>query len=378
MRRLRAPLLLVAAVAPVLLLVEIRPALVERTLPWPGHPEGFTLTAYLPGDCPFYRATARSLLRDGDLDLRNDIAWNVLRPDGQVALGARGEWYPKHPILLAVAALPFAALGDRGLLLFNVLQLLALDALIFLLARRFAAEGPALATALAFAMGTLLRPVAANFSPDVLSTLVVALGTLLLFQRRPLLGGALFGLAVAAKWTNLGLLAVAAVWVALAQGAVPLERFAAGAAPALIALGALNMMMFGSALTTPYDRVIAGLRDGAAVLEASHRTFFDQPFFAGLWAQLTDRRLGLLRSAPPVLLAPLGFWVLFRRARAEATLLGALCAVQLATFAPYREWAASSYGPRFLLSIVALSAAPVAALVDLATRALRESPRATS
>ena len=377
-RSLGAPALLLAVVLPVLVLVEVRPALGERRAPWPGHPEGFTLPAWLPGDCPFYRATARSLLREGDLDLRDDVAWEVLRPEGQVALGARGEWYPKHPILLAVLALPlYAALGDGGLLLFNLLQLAALDVLLLLLARRYAGEGAALATALAFALFTLLRPAAANFSPDVLSTALVVGGTLALLGGRPLMGGALFGLAVAARWTNLGLLLVAAVWIGATGGALPLERFAIGAAPALVLLGALNLHMFGSPLTTPYDRVVGGFPGGTPVLEASHRTFFDRPFLAGLWEQLSDGRLGLFRSAPPVLLAPLGFVLIFRRARAEAALLAGLCAVQLATFAPYRQWAAASYGHRFLLSVVALCAAPVAALASRYTKTPRKNPSAT-
>ena len=100
---------------------EVRPQIEDRVYRGSdGRP--FHLPTYLPGDCPFYRATALSLLREKDLDLHDDMAWNVVRPQGQVALGARGEWYPKHPILLPLAALPFyASLGDQGLLAFNVL-----------------------------------------------------------------------------------------------------------------------------------------------------------------------------------------------------------------------------------------------------------------
>jgi len=163
---------------------EVRPQMQDRVyLGDDGRP--FHLPTWLPGDCPFYRATALSLLREKDLDLHDDMAWNVVRPQGQVALGARGEWYPKHPILLAIAALPFfATLGDRGLLAFNLLQVAALDVLLFFLARRFTSDLVALAIAVWFAFGSFLRPVAYNFSPDVFSTVLVVSGYLLVAGRR--------------------------------------------------------------------------------------------------------------------------------------------------------------------------------------------------
>ena len=353
---------LIACVAVGLWFGEVRPQLQDVSYPTP---DGRTvhLPTYLPGDCPFYRAAAASLWRDLDLDLRNDPTWSVLRPEGQLSLGARGEWYPKHPLLLPVAALPFyAAAGDPGLLLFNLVQLVGLDALIFLAARRFTGDLAALAIALWFAFGSLLRPAAYNFAPDVLSSLVVLGGYLALTSRRPMLAGLLFGLSVAAKWTNLLFLPVAAAYALVALGRRPALLFATACAPALALLGILNWHMFGSPLTTPYDRVLAP----SGALEPSHRTLFSQPFWAGLWEQIRDPRLGLLRSAPQVLFALPGFALLFRRARAEALFVASLCAVQMAVFAPYRMWSASSYGHRFLMTVVTLCSVPVAALAQWA------------
>ena len=91
---------------------------------------------------------------------------------------------------------------------------------------------------------------------------------------------------------------------------------------------------------------------------------FDRPFFAGLWSQIVDPRLGLLRSAPQALFAVPGFFLLARRARAEAALCAALCAAQMAVFAPYRMWDASNYGHRFWMTAIVLFAVPVAALAD--------------
>ena len=363
-----APALFVALVAG-LYFHEVRPQMQDRVyLGTDGRP--FHLPTYLPGDCPFYRATALSLLREKDLDLRDDMAWNVVGPQGQVALGARGEWYPKHPILLAIAALPFfAALGDQGLLAFNVLQVALLDVLLFLLARRFTSDALALAIAAWFAFGSFLRPAAYNFSPDVFSSLLVVAGYLLLAGRRFGWAGMLFGLAVAAKWTNLVFLPIAGVYALATAGLRPAVRFALAAAPALLALALLDFHMFGSPFVTPYDRVLGeGLR-----IEPSHRTMFDRPFFAGLWTQIVDPQLGLLRSAPQAIFAVPGFFFLARRARAEAALCAALCAAQMAVFAPYRMWDASNYGHRFWMTAIALFAVPVAALAERAFRGVAAS-----
>ena len=118
--------------------------------------------------------------------------------------------------------------------------------------------------------------------------------------------------------------------------------------------------MFGSPLVTPYDRVLVAVNQ-RWVLEPSHRTFFTLPFWGGLWTQLVHPQLGLIVAAPPFLVALPGFVLLFRRARWEALLVGGACAAQLAMFAKYEQWNVSSYGPRFLLSVVALSALPAAA-----------------
>jgi len=371
----RTGALFVGVVLAGLWLAEVQPRLEDRTFPWPGHAEPFHVPTYLLGDCLFYRAAAESLLRDGDLDLRNNAPWeSVQLPTSQVALGRRGEWYPKHPLLLSLLALPlYALLGDPGLLLFNLIELAALDYLVLLLARRYASEPVALFTAVLFAFGTLLRPAAYNFSPDVLSSLVVLSGVLALLDRRAALGGFLLSAAVAAKWTNLVFLPIGALWALAVIGPRALARFALFAAPPLAALAALNFHMFGSPFVTPYDRVLL-FEQGRAVLGPSHRQKFDLPFFPTLWAQFVDRRHGLLCSAPPVLFALPGFFVLFRRARAEAALLLALCLAQIAVFAPYREWQASSFGHRFLMTAVVLSAAPVAALF---AAALRERPTAS-
>jgi hypothetical protein len=206
----------------------------------------------------------------------------------------------------------------------------------------------------------VLRSAAYNFAPDVLSTLLVAGGVVALLHGRSVTAGALLGLSLWAKWTNLVFFPVALVTLAARREWRALLRFGAAGALPLMGLLGLNWHMFGSPLVTPYDRVLV-VSKARWVLEPSHRTFFTVPFWRGLWTQLTDARMGLFRRAPPVLLALPGFAALYRRDRRATLLVGGACAAQLAVFAKYDQWNVSSYGPRFLLSVVALSALPAAA-----------------
>src|SRR5262245_61108327 len=156
---------------------------------WQDHP------TFLVGDCIWYRAALISLLEDGDLDVKNNVARKQYWPAANVSLGQDGAWYPKHPILMPLVAAPLYWLaGNGGLIAFNLLQLAALTACLWFGARRHASEEVSIAVVLWFAFGTMLRPVAYNFSPDVFSTLLVCLSFLTVLSRMPLLSGVLLGL----------------------------------------------------------------------------------------------------------------------------------------------------------------------------------------
>ena len=325
---------------------------------WRDHP------SFLVGDCPYYRATLLSLLKDQDLDLKNNIERKQYQFSSNVSQGLRGEWYPKHTILMPLAALPFYALWhDRGLLTFNVVQLCLVLMLIWYGARRYTSTALATALTLYYGFGTCLRASAYNFAPDLFSTLLVVAGVVALLSRRAALGGLILGFGVWAKWTNAVFLPVAGLYVLSWRELRPALRFGLAAALPLAGLFALNHHMFGSPFVTPYDRVL--IREhGKMVLEASHRTFFNMPFWSGLWVQLTDTHLGLIVGCPAVLLSPLGAALLLRRVPLEGALITLSTLAQLAIFAKYEQWWTSSYGPRFLLTSVALSALLVAPVLQ--------------
>src|SRR5262245_57811290 len=226
----RTPVVAVALVAVTLLgwtLIEVVPRYsVERHRhQGPGRLDHPT---FLIGDCAYYRATLVSLLEDRDLDIHNNLAAQRYPIAGNVARGQSGSFYPKHPILLAVVALPFYVVaGDLGLLAFNLAQLCALVLVMWLGARRYAPDAVAFALMLWFAFGTMLRPAAYNVAPDVLSTLLVAGGVVALLYARCLTAGVLLGLAVWAKWTNAIFLPVAAVTLVLRRDWRALVRLGA-------------------------------------------------------------------------------------------------------------------------------------------------------
>jgi hypothetical protein len=334
--------------------------------------------SFLIGDCPWYRTTLLSLLHDGDLDLKNNFERKQYSPGTAVAQGQRGEWYPKHTILMPIAALPFYAVArDRGLLVFNVVQISLLVTLMWFGARRYTSMTLATAIALWFAFGTMLRPAAYNFAPDVFSSLLVTGGLLAVMSERAVLAGLLLGLAVWSKWTNVVFLPLPGLYLLMRRDFPRVVQFGIAAVVPILGLLALNYHMFGDALVTPYDRVLvqAGKK---LVLEPSHRTFFNVPFWTGLWEQLTDKELGLIVACPPLLLTPIGAYLMARRAPADAVLIFGACVAQLAAFAKYEQWSAASYGPRFLMTVVALApwlVAPVVARVFSGVRPLGRSPR---
>jgi hypothetical protein len=319
--------------------------------------------SYLVGDCPYYALAAVSLVQDGDLDLRNQLNGGLEVHGRQIALGRDGQWYPKHPLLMPLAAAPFVlAFGVPGVLLFNIAVLGALAVALMRLARPFAPSWAAAIAALLLLAGTFLRRYDYNFSPDLFATLILALGLGALLRGRPLAGGIVLALAAAAKLTHLFLLPLGLLYAGLRDGWRGAARACAGAAGPLLALGALNLALFGSAGVTSYDRNVV-VEDGEAVL-VSHRGSFDQDLLRGLRGEMFDRRQGLLPTSPALWLALPGFVLFFRRSPREALLCLAIGEFLLLFFATYRFWATSHYGNRFLMPLVALSAPAVARALE--------------
>jgi hypothetical protein len=337
----------------------------------------YTPLGFLIGDGPYYAATAVSMLHDGDLDLRNQLSGGLVVHGRQIALGSDGVWYPKHPILMPIATLPFLALfGMPGLLIFNLLVLAATAAALFLLARLHAPPLASATAALVLIFGTFLRAYAYNLSPDLFALLFVTLGFLFLLRDQPAKAGCLLGVAVLAKLLLLVLLPAACLQAALARGPRRALRFAAGCALPIAALFLYDLALFGSPFVTSYDRNV-NVVDGQ-VLTTSHRGLFDNDVGRGLTGEILDTRRGLLPTAPALLLAIPGFVLLFRRRPADALFLLGVAEFLILLLAAYRDWNQSHYGNRFLMPVIACAAPATAlALQTLSTR-LRAPGRSRS
>ncbi len=312
---------------------------------------------FLIGDCPYYAATAESLLRDGDWDLRNQLPGDLKTHEGFFALSKDERVVPKHSVLLPILSLPFFwLLGTKGFLLFNIAQTFLLVCGIMKLA------GGGVAARWLALVGYLTTPFLVftyNYSPDVLGTALVVWSFHFALRERPALAGLLAGLAVWAKIYLVFVLAPLALLI-LPMGWRKTVQCAVAAMIAIAPMLWINTHLFGAPWVMGYDRDARITATGFAITE--HYSRFNQPLLQGLMNLLFDPDLGMLRTAPLWFLWPLGVWFALRADRSRAGLLRTLALtssllINLVFFARYDEWNASSYGNRFLFPALAIGLA---------------------
>lgn len=311
--------------------------------------------AFLIGDCPYYAATAESLVHEGDWDLRNQLPGDLKDHEGFFALSKDHRVVPKHSTLLPIVSIPFYLLmGKAGFLVFNLVQ-------IFLLIwgiTQLAGNNPA-ARLLSLA-GYLSTPFLAytfNYSPDVLGTVLVVWSFVFGMRERPLLCGLLAGLAIWAK-IYLAIVLLPLAIIILPRGWRPTLRCALAAVVAVLPMLVINAHLFGSPSITGYDRDARITPDGFTVTE--HYSRFNQPLLAGLGNLFFDERIGMLCTAPLWFLWPIGAVVACRSRcwpRSQTVAISLAIVLNLLIFATYDEWSASAFGNRFLFPALALGLA---------------------
>ncbi len=330
---------------------------------------------YLQGDCQYYFYTTVSLFEDHDVDLMNNLPAPLSRHSDDVSLDSTGRLVPKHPIWMAVFALPFvAAFGAPGALFFNLTQLVLLLFLAFRFTRRYSSPWASALAIAATGILSILPHYVWNFSPDVFSCLLLVAGlTALPADRSPgrlrhCLAGILFGLAAVSKFS----LFLALPGLLLLCGR-PLRKsipaLAFGFAVPMFLWGALNAHLFGSPFTTSYDRMAE--IEGGVVSVHSQRSDFVLPLLVGARAQVMDRAHGLLFTSPVTLLSLAGFFPLARKDRGAALYLLVTFLSVFLFFSTYQWWAASHHGNRFLIPIMVLASVPLACLIDWIADRLR-------
>lgn len=336
--------------------------------------------AFLIGDCPYYAATARSLLHDGDVDLLNQLAPGAVDLDDATeqlrdhpaffALSPDGTVVPKHSIAMPLASVPFyAAFGLSGFLIFNVVQLtLLLVGMVLVLQASVGARWAALLSLLTtpFLIYTF------NFSPDIFATALVVWSLVAARSERPLLAGLLAGIAVWSKIYFAVLVFPIFVGVVLIRWRAGL-RFALGGAIPLFAFAWINATLYGAPWVTGYDREAWVMPEGSFRI-ADHYSMWGQPFLTGLGNLLFDRELGLGPTAPLWFLWPIGFAIAWRERGPERWLLVVLVilVVNVLLFAPFEGWAGTHFGNRYLFPALALGFVLLGPVVEAGCRHLRD------
>lgn len=325
--------------------------------------------SWLFADGAFYFATVQALADHGRLEQRDlqpqswyvqDLGWNRSLTDdwSNVALGADGGWYPKHPVLLPLLAVPlYVVYGVPGTLAANVLLNLAFVLLVFLLGRRVAHPGAAALVAVAVAAMPFVVDESYSFSNDVLGAVLV-LGALELaaggrFGR----AGILAGLSIWSRLTNGAFLPALVVVAVSVGGWRAVARASAFALVPLGLFGALNSWLFGAPWTTSYHRVL--VREAGALTTAAHTRLFNVPFGEGL-RRIVLAPDGAFRTFP--LLGPglAGLLAVAVRRRALALAVLLFCVLPMLVFAKY-DW----YRPHFLYPVYGASALGLAGILGL-------------
>lgn len=278
------------------------------------------------GDEPHYLLAAASLVDDGDVDVRDELAGRAyedfypyaLEPHGRVRDGRLIE---PHGIGFAALIAPaFALAGATGVELFMAALTALAVALAYRLALRVVPDPWALGAALAVGLSPPFLAYGTAVYPELAAGAALAGAALLALRldARPARGEAFccFALLGLLPWLGakfapagivIGVVAARGLWRArrrtLAVGAVELSLFSAA-----LCVG-LNEALYGGA--TPYAADVPG------------ETATDASFPAGylarayrLVALFLDRDYGVLRWAPVLALAFVGAWLL-RRSRRE-------------------------------------------------------------
>lgn len=322
----------------------------------------YTSRLRVTGDEPHYLVMARSLWREGDLDLRNNYDredWSADTP-GPIrphygAPRQDGRPFPAHsPGLPLLLALPDAAFGRRGCVV--GLALLAAWLVVEVRALALRATGDATAAALAgvAAAGPPVVAYAFHLYTEVPSALAVALGLRLLEREASVRAAFLAALAASAlPWLHVKMAPAAA-----ALGLVGLVLLR-GRARAVFAATAAGM----AAVFLAYYLHVFGQATPLAIYGGVPADASGSPL-AATFGLLLDRSFGLLPFAPAFLLALAGVPLLFHAGRLRLASVWPALLVGLAILLPvlpWRMWWGGQCPPgRFLVPLVPMLAVVLA------------------
>jgi hypothetical protein len=302
---------------------------------------------FLAADPYWIMLVSRSLVTDGDIDLKDEHEFKPENVADQVALGKNGEWYPLHEWLLGAIGAPFyKAFGERGCLLLNLLIASSFSVVLYLLAAHFAPPRPAFAAAILTSLCSSIALYSYSFSIDLF--------------------GAVLG-------RNSNLITVPAFLLYLTLEHPKRSRlllFLLGGAPFAAIFFLSNYLQWGSPLTVSYMRWLVW-RDGALQL-TPQSTNFSPDILSGVIRMLFHPEEGLLFSSPLILLALFFGGKQTLQRNPSFAVFSLLTALSLLLFFSCYSPSYPAIGNRYLLALSALSVVPLAYTFELF---FEESPR---
>lgn len=316
--------------------------------------------------------TIKSIVEDGDILIENNL------PDKhhsfqaeQVALSINKQIVPKHQILLSVVGIVFYLLFNiKGLLILNLFLSTGVLILIFLINKLFFDEKISFLTTILYASNALFYYYSNNFSPDLLSTLLLLMALFFTIKDKFILGMFFLALAITAKVTNAIFILPFTVYLVcflyrikdiphrsrtivffiLKMGMI----FIISILPFLI----YNFIIFGDPLITGYQRAITlGLNNEIVII--NHINSFTQPFFIGFVRLLFHMKWGIVFTNPILITAFMGIFYFIKKSNLKSVnpaliFLFSVAFLQLIFFAKYDMWFTSHFSNRFLMTFVAI------------------------
>lgn len=280
---------------------------------------------FLRGDSSFYAQIDRSLvehltLRQEKVQPRSwytrNMGWNYNYPDSwsDISLGSNGRWYPKHPFLMPLVAVPFfIAFGTLGLLLFSILVASLGMYFAFLASERLFGNRAALITLAVFIPFQIMVYNTYGFRNDIFYATLVSASLFYAIDERPAISGIMAGFALFAKVTNILILLPVLLPILILQGRRSILRFIAAASGPVFLLALANTVMYGAPWILSYQRVLVMHNGHTEVVQ--HSADFRFPFWAGIKRLIMNRSQGILYIAPASTIGVLGLFFLFRKAR---------------------------------------------------------------
>ncbi len=332
-------------------------------------------------DGRFYVNVATTIVEDLSLDQHEfaaswytgTLGWNADLDPGwsNVALGARGEHWPKHPWIHPLLASPvFFALGLPGTLAWNLLMFSFIASGLYRFARAYTEPAAAVGAVAIFVYGTALIASAYDFSVDVLMLALFAQGLAAILARRAVLAGICIALCVVIKPTALILLPALVATILERGDRRTLGRSLGAGTVVLFIYAIINGWMYGRPWLSGYNRTLVTVRGAPTV--ADHLNAFSTPFEEGL-ARLWSGGYGLSHTFTAMFLAAPGLLTLTKRRPLHAASTVFCVAASIVVFAKYEY-----EGHRFHWPALALLVPSLAVSIELATQvlcALREKLR---